>query len=130
MRFLSAASSCHGEAAEAQRSDAGRLVHAVAELRDAPNDGKRPLLKALEQLDCAAPDLCEFRKTCVSAYSLDVDALDGLDAVKRATADARVPVSKSAVELLARSEGALGRSVELAKRCADLEGEARRRYSL
>lgn len=120
---------CHGEAAEARRAEAGRIAEAVRALRAAPNDAKRPLLRLLHDAPCSAADLCGLRKSCEDAYGLELSALDGISAVRRAvrTADAVPP---EAAQLLTRSEGDLRRAAELTKACADNEGEARRRYSL
>lgn len=120
---------CRGEAVEARRSEAGRLAEAVRLLRGAPSEERRPLLEALASAPCAEPDLCALRKTCADAYALELSARDALGAVRHAAQGAE-PVQREAVELLTRSEEDLRRAAELARVCADREGEARRRYSL
>jgi hypothetical protein len=122
--------SCHGEQEQARRADAGRLVRAVQLLRDAPNDGKRPLLSALEHLPAQDGELGALQTACVSAYSLEVEGIEALSAIRRATRGADEPVPPEAALLLSRSEEALHRAAGLTRRCADLEGEARRRYKL
>ena len=122
--------SCQGEREQQRRAEAGRVVRAVQLLRDAPNEGKRPPLSALEHLPPLDEDLGALQKACVSAYSLQLVGLEGLSAIRRATGSAGDPVPPGAALLLSRSETALRTAAALAVRCADLEGEARRRYKL
>jgi hypothetical protein len=126
----SAIVACHGEGDEARRAEAGRVARAVQALRDAPNDEKRVRLGALRQERCTAEDVCALRDTCVAAYSLEVAALDSIDAVRRATREPAAPVPSGAGELLARAEAELRRAEGLTKSCADLEGAARRAHRL
>lgn len=122
--------SCQGEREQQRRAEAGRVVRAVQLLRDAPNEGKRPPLSALEHLPPLDEDLGALQKACVSAYALQLEGVEGLSAIRRATESASGPVPPEAVPLLSRSEAALRSAASLALRCADLEGEARRRYKL
>ena len=126
---LSVLSACHGESVEARRSEAGHIAEAVRVLRAASSTDRRPLLKALEDARCTGVDLCDLKKTCVEAYSLEQSALDGLSAVRHSV-EGTDPVPTEATALLARSESDLRRAAELGRACADREGEARRRYSL
>jgi hypothetical protein len=121
---------CHGEADEAHRAEAGRVARAVQSLRDAPNDEKRARLVALRQQPCTVEDVCALRDTCVTAYSLEVEALDSIAAVRRATREPSAPVPPGAGELLARAETEMHRAEGLTKSCADLEGAARRTHRL
>jgi hypothetical protein len=119
---------CHGEADEARRVEAGRIARAVHTLRVAPNDAKRPLFAALKSEKCSFDEACTFQSTCVSAYQLELDALDSIAAVRREM-DGPI-VTPESVKLLAQAETGLTRAKELSKTCADLEGALRRKYNL
>jgi hypothetical protein len=129
MLAASLMTACHGEGAEARRAEAGRITHSVQALRDAPNEGKKPPLAALQREACSADDLCALQKKCVAAYSLEVAALDAVAAVRRAIKDPG-PLPTEAANLLGQAKADLDRAQELASTCADLEGAAVRRYSL
>ena len=118
------------ETAEAVRSEAGRAVHQVKVLRDADNAQKPVLLKALDQIPCAAPDVCSVKKTCSEAYTLQETALTALSTVRH-SAEGLVPgTDKDEALLLSEAEAALGRAKDLAAKCADAEAALRRRYRL
>lgn len=120
---------CHQQSEESRKAEAAVVARAVEALRQAPNDGKRPLLKALEATPCEAADVCSLKKACTAAYTLEQTALDGLRAV-RAQSKTGAGLGAEAVELLTSVEKDLARSRDLAKACADLEAKARRQYSL
>jgi hypothetical protein len=120
----------HGESDEAVRAEAGRAAHAVKELRMAPNGQKAPLLSALKNVACTASDVCALKNSCAAAYSLELGALDGLHAVRRATENEAAPVPSSATDVLSRAETDLSRAVADEKACADSEAELERKYSL
>ena len=120
---------CRRESAEALRGEAAFVARAVEALRAAPNAEKAPFLKALQAAPCAADDVCGLKKACVDAYTLEQAALDAVSAV-RAQSRSSDGLNASAVELLANAEHDLGRSRELTKACADLEGAARRKYGI
>jgi hypothetical protein len=120
---------CHGEADEARRAEAGRIAEAVRALRAASNDGKRPFLRSLHDLACSTEDLCRLKRSCQEAYELELSALDGISAVRRAVRGVD-PIPPEAAELLTKSEGNLKRAAELTKACVESEGAVRRRYSL
>ena len=105
------------------------MTRAIEMLRAAPNEGKRPPLLALEHTQCTAHDVCALQKACVTAYRTQVEALEGVAAVRRAVRDTAV-VPPETTELLSRAVSALGDAERLATQCADLEAAARRKYSL
>ena len=122
---------CHGEAEQAQRAEAARIAHAVDALRDAPNAAKAPRLKALEQMPCSVPDVCELQRVCVDAYRRQVHALDGVSAVRDELAgDAGPQAAASAAALLGASRKELSAAHTGARHCADLQGSAVRKYKL
>lgn len=126
---LGAAPACHGEKDESRRAEAGRIAEAVRVLREAPNDGKRPLLKSLREVVCSADDLCELKRSCADAYELELTAFDGISAVRR-TVRGTDPIPPEAAPLLMKSESNLKRAADLTRACAESEGATRRRYSL
>lgn len=121
---------CPSESRERERAEIGRLVFAVDALRAAPNEQKAPHLAALRAEAPVTAQGKELRDLCVEAYSIEAGALDAIAAVRHAArADAGGdPVS--ALALLSRAEAELERSRGLMSRCADREGEARRRLAL
>jgi hypothetical protein len=120
---------CRSESVEARRGEAAGVARAVEALRQAPNAEKAPFLKALKAVPCDAGDVCTLKKACVDAYVLEQTALDAVSAVRARTRTAD-GLNSDAVDLLANAEHDLGRSRELTKACADLEGAARRKYRL
>jgi hypothetical protein len=108
---------------------AGRLVHAVRQLRDAPPDNKGAPLSALRTLECDG-DRCELKSTCVEAYELHVRGIQRLAAARHALDGTADPLSRKAAETLDDAEQDLQRSAELTKQCADVQGEITRRYRL
>lgn len=124
-----ACAGCRRESAEARKGEAAGVARAVEALRQAPNAEKPPFLKALKAVPCTADDVCELQKACVDAYALEQSALEAVSAVRSRTRTADA-LNSDAVDLLANAERDLGRSRELTKTCADLEGAARRQYGL
>ncbi|HVW25115.1 MAG TPA: hypothetical protein VHC69_07065 [Polyangiaceae bacterium] len=123
------ATACRTETDEAGRTEAAQVAHQVELLRAAPNAAKPPLRKALDQLACTLPDICKLRSTCSDAYALQEQALAAIASVQKAVAaPGDVPQAVSIV--LARAEADLARAKRWAHECADLEGEAQRRYRL
>ena len=120
---------CRGEAEEARRAEAGRVARAVELLREAPGEGKRPLLAALKQVACSAEDVCQLKQRCLDAYGVHAGAVEALAAVRRELQGAS-GASPASGELLRRAESDLERASALARECADLEGAARRAYRL
>jgi hypothetical protein len=104
----------------------------VRKLRETPNPEKAPLRKALEATACTADDTCGLKKSCGEAYALQERALDGLAAVRHATAGASAaePVPSAAAALLSEVTEKLEHAKTLSKTCADQEGAMRRKYAL
>lgn len=109
------------------------MSHAITALREAPNDGKQPLLRALENTPCSAADLCALKTQCTEAYTGLALALDGARAARVALAsplDAASADAQRIAELVAVSEQRLKAARELSERCASAQGEVSRRYAL
>jgi hypothetical protein len=125
----SAAAACHGDRAQAARSEAGEIARAVQMIRDAPNDGKRVLLPQLREMTCTAPDRCTLKLVCAGAYGEQIAALDELEVLRVAARDGGdLPPQASLLSNRATLE--LAQAKQLAEQCVDLEGDARRRYAL
>lgn len=124
-----ASTACRTEADEAGRAEASQVAHQVELLRNAPNAGKPPLRKALDELACTRPDVCKLRRTCSDAYALQAQALAAIASVQSAVA-APGDVPPGASIVLARAEADLAKAKRWAIECADLEGAARRKYRL
>lgn len=120
----------HGESAEAARAEAGQVVHSIRILRDAPNEGKAPLLEVLAATACSANDVCAARDACAAAYGIQVQALENLHAVRRAATGSTDPIPSAAVDVLARAEADLRHAADQEKSCADLEAALTKKYGL
>jgi hypothetical protein len=122
---------CKGEREQAERAEAGRLTHAIAALRDAPNEAKPPRIAALDREKCTSEALCEMKRVCVDAYRLHVRGLEASRVASRALdADGGSQAGRGIAELVAASERDLVRAREQVQRCSDLESEAARRFGL
>jgi hypothetical protein len=122
---------CKGEREQAERAEAGRLTHAIAALRDAPNEAKPPRIAALDREKCTSEALCEMKRVCVDAYRLHVRGLEASRVASRALeADGASQAAQRIAELVAASERDLLRARDQVQRCADLESEAARRFGL
>ena len=122
-------SGCGSSDRDAERAEAGALVHAIQAVRRAPHDAKQGLLAALEAAPCTS-DRCETKTVCVEAYQRHVRGVEGLAGARRALGGSDALVTRSSTELLTRAQEDLEKSVALAKECADREGELARRYGL
>jgi hypothetical protein len=122
---------CDGEQQQAARAEAGRIRHAVAALREAPNDAKPPRIAALDREQCSVPELCELKRSCVEAYRVFASGMEGSRVAGRALdADAGAEAAQRIAELVRVSERDLGRARELTRRCSELEAEVARRHGL
>jgi hypothetical protein len=120
---------CSGRREQQERAEAGRLGRAIDVLREAPNEGKRPLLRALENEPCSVAELCTLKQTCVEAYTRHLRALDGVQASRRALESREAETdSRRVAELVQTSERELGAARKIGERCAELRGEVQRRY--
>jgi len=122
---------CKGEREQAERAEAGRIAHAIAALRDAPNEAKPPRIAALDSEKCTSEALCELKRVCVDAYRTHVRGLEAARIAARALdSDGESQARERIAELVAASERDLVRARELVRRCSDLESEVVRRFGL
>jgi hypothetical protein len=123
---------CETGAERARREEATALVRAIEALREAPNPGKRPLLKQLEQQPCSSEELCELKRVCTKAYHRHQRALDSARSLRHALrADAGPAASAGpTTKLVADAQRYLKRARFLSRRCTELQGKVSRRYDL
>jgi hypothetical protein len=124
--LLLGASACSGRDDEAKAS-AARLSHAIAIVRDAPNDAKAGPLGELTKLPCAGPEVCETRDACVAAYTLHVDAVGLTGAARMKVIDGQ---SAEAASLLVAAQQKLASGSAQVEDCVRREGALRVRYKL
>lgn len=119
---------CRSQEARALEAEAARIGRAVDALRDAPNEAKSPLLRALDAEACENPDTCGLKALCSRAYARHVEGLDKSARVKTLLApDAGADRTQAAAALLREAESALGEAQRLTEDCAAKQGELRRR---
>ena len=68
-------SQCSLGASAGEKAEAGRINHAIEQLRFAPNAQKGELLEALKSVSCENAELCELKRVCVEGYGQHVFAL-------------------------------------------------------
>ncbi|HET9933236.1 MAG TPA: hypothetical protein VFQ35_21175, partial [Polyangiaceae bacterium] len=75
-------SNCRSSEAREREAEFARIGHSIDALRNAPNEGKAPLIQALEKQECRERSACDLKETCISAYRL-------LDSARGASANAK-----------------------------------------
>jgi hypothetical protein len=127
-----AAGACRGQQEQARKQEASALIHAIEQLRSAPNEGKRPQLLALEELPCKGEQLCRLQRVCKRAYQRHLRALESTRSVRHALrTDGGMPdAGTQAAELMSKARQDLERARILTRRCTELQGEVARRFRL
>jgi hypothetical protein len=123
---------CHDEEEMARLSEAAETVRAVEQLRNAPNDAKRPRLTALEKLECTAKDVCDLQRICTKAYRRHQSALDSARALRHAL-DQDGGTRKQAAnyrKLLSKAKRELERARFMTRQCALQQGRVVQAYDL
>ena len=119
---------CSLGASASEKAEAGRINHAIEQLRAAPNPEKGERLDALKAVACETAELCELQRVCVDGYGQHVFALAEVDRAKALIATQnRLPEAGQIVEA-ARSE--LAEAAPKISRCADAQGAVQRKYKL
>jgi len=123
---------CDDEEELARLREAAETVRAVEQLRDAPNDAKRPRLAALEKLKCTAQDVCDLQRICTKAYRRHQSALDSARALRHAVdRDGRTAKqSAQAAKLLSKAKRELERARFMTRQCARRQGQVVQAYDL
>lgn len=119
-----AAPSCRSSEAREREAEFARIGHSIDALRNAPNDGKAPLIQALESQACREASACELKKTCVSAYRL-LDSARGASANAKTLLGNRDGGAQAAVAAaleVNRAESELEQARELSERCVSEQG--------
>jgi len=124
---------CEDEQERARQAEAAALVRAINQLRDAPNEAKRPLHKALSKLPCGSDDLCDLKRICYKAYQRHLRALDSARALRHALGDGGAPAPAASAKTAKLADDAqrfLERARFLNRRCLRRQGRIERAYDL
>ena len=121
-------SQCSLGASATEKAEAGRLNHAIEQLRGAPNPKKGELLDALKSVHCETADLCELQRVCVEGYGQHVFALRETARAKSllATPDG----AAEAATILDFAQRELAHAAPKINHCADAQGATQRKYKL
>lgn len=111
-----------------EKAEAGRINHAIEQLRAAPNAQKGELLDALKSVSCETAELCELQRLCVDGYGQHVFALGE---IARAKSLVGTPASAAeAAGILESAQSELAEAAPKVSHCADAQGVAQRKYKL
>ena len=121
-------SQCSLGASASEKAEAGRLNHAIDQLRAAPNAQKGELLDALKSVSCQTAELCELQRVCVDGYGQHVFALAETTRAKSliATPDG----AAEATRILDFAQSELAQAAPKISHCADAQGVTQRKYKL
>jgi len=127
--LLFALISCRSEAARRLEGESEALGRRIDAVRNAPNEAKPELLRALAAAACESAEACALRQLCVSAYTRHLAALEGSARARRLLAipDGGTRASIDAARALAEADLALAESRQQSERCAAEQGALRRR---
>ncbi len=121
-------SQCSLGASASEKAEAGRINHAIDQLRAASNAQKGELLDALKSVSCQTAELCELQRVCVEGYGQHVFALAETARAKSliATPDGAAEAAK----VLEFADSELGQAAPKISHCADAQGATQRKYKL
>jgi hypothetical protein len=121
-------SQCSLGASASEKAEAGRISHAIDQLRVAPNTQKGELLDALKAVNCETAELCELQRVCVDGYGQHVFALTETARAKSlmATPDG----AAEAARILDFAQSELAQAAPKISHCADAQGATQRKYKL
>jgi hypothetical protein len=127
-----AVGACDDEEKLARLREASETVRTVEQLRNAPNDAKRPRLAALEKLTCTAQDVCDLQRICTKAYRRHQSALDSARALRHAIGQdgGTSKQAAQASKLLSKAKRELERARFMTRQCARQQGRVVRAYDL
>jgi hypothetical protein len=121
-------SQCSLGASAGEKAEAGRISHAIDQLRSAPNAQKGQLLDALKGASCETSELCELQRACVDGYGQHVFALAEITRAKSLIATPEGAAEAARILDFAQSELAL--AAPKISHCADAQGATQRKYKL
>jgi len=126
---LGLTSACRSQESRALEAETARVSRAIDAVRNAPNAGKAPLLRALESEPCAQPPACELKGLCVRAYSRHVDSLTASERAKLLldAPDGGTEAALAAASAVNEAEAALSEAQRLTEACTAAQGELRRK---
>lgn len=116
--------SCRSSEAREREAEFARIGHSIDALRNAPNEGKAPLIQALEKEGCRDQSACALKETCLSAYRL-LDSARAASQNAKTLLDDRDGGAKKAVAAaleVNRAQTELERARDLSERCASDQG--------
>ena len=121
-------SQCSLGASASEKAEAGRINHAIDQLRAASNAQKGARLDALKSLSCENGELCALQRLCVDAYGQHVFAL-----AETARAKSLIGTPDGAPEaarILDFAQSELALAAPKISHCADAQGVTQRKYKL
>ncbi|HKO51873.1 MAG TPA: hypothetical protein VJV79_29390 [Polyangiaceae bacterium] len=121
-------SQCSLGASASEKAEAGRLNHAIDQLRQASNTQKAQLLDGLKGVTCQTAELCELQRVCVDGYGQHVFAL-----AETARAKSLIGTPNGAAEaarILDFAQSELAEAAPKISHCADAQGVTQRKYKL
>lgn len=121
-------SQCSLGASASEKAEAGRISHAIDQLRLAPNPQKGELLDALKSVSCENAELCELQRVCVDGYGQHVFALAETARAKSLLTAPDGGAEAARVLDFAQSE--LAQAAPKISHCADAQGVTQRKYKL
>lgn len=121
------ANGCELDRQVRERQAIEHLAWLEGRLRDAPNSGKAAFLADLSRAPCPAPDACQMRDRCVSAYTLHVDALMLTAAARQQLQDDQ---GERAGRLLGAAESKLKAAATGVGQCTQLAAALRRAHKI
>lgn len=119
---------CRSEQARAFEAEVAGLARNIDALRDAPNEGKAPLLEQLKTAACNDARVCALKSQCIRAYQEHGAGLEGSERARQllSLGDGDRVAALAAATELKQAEERLASAKELTERCATAEGELQR----
>jgi hypothetical protein len=119
---------CSLGASATEKAAAGRINHAIDQLRVAPNAQKGELLAGLKNVPCETPELCELQRACLDGYGQHVFAL--AETARAKSLLATVGGAAEAARILDFAQSELALAASKISHCADAQGVTQRKYKL
>jgi hypothetical protein len=123
---------CNGQ----DKREAAAVMHALDQLRTAPNADKGPFIEKLGLVGCSDPMVCVARDRCTGAYRFLVQGVEMERQVRKEIArlETAPPGDTHRVEelnaALDRASAELDRAEKAIPSCEEAVGDLRRKYAL
>ena len=121
-------SQCSLGASASEKAEAGRVSHAIDQLRAASNVQKAELLGTLKGVSCRTPELCDLQRVCIDGYGQHVFPLAETARAKSLMATPEGAAEAARILDFAQSE--LAQAAPKISHCADAQGVTQRKYKL